>query len=493
MSIFESRLWISGRWEKGTSSHDVVSPFTQKKVGSYESANGVQIERILNAAESSFRVFRNTSRYIRSRLLGEMANGIETRRQALVERMVGEAGKPRSLAEIEVSRAVGTFSTAAEETKRYGGELLPVDLDSGGRSFSSALSSRVPRGPILGITPFNFPLNLVAHKVAPALAVGAPIILKPPPQAPGASQILGEVFESAAQKVSDSREGIPTSAFQIVQASNDLIQKMLDDERIEILSFTGSDKVGWMLRDRARKKKVVLELGGNAAAIVANDADLSRAAARIAFGGYAYSGQICISVQRVFVDASVFDSFLKLLIREIEALKVGDPNSAETLVGPVIDAKNKDRILEWVREAESLGAKKILGGKSDDNVLWPILMANVPAKAKLNCEEVFGPVVIVSSYRSQEEVFDFVNASSFGLQAGIFTDSQSFIHKAYRELEVGALIVNEIPTFRADQLPYGGVKNSGLGREGVRFAMEEFTELKTLISYTGPGGVRHER
>jgi acyl-CoA reductase-like NAD-dependent aldehyde dehydrogenase len=482
MTPFHVKLWINGKSTGGPSKLSIKSPFSGEIVSEAEQASAAQAEEALQASKVAFEKFRKTSRYLRSQLLAVMAKEIELRRAEFVQRIVLEAGKPFTLADAEVSRAVGTFTIAAEEARRYGGSLLPVDWDASAQNFSPAVSLWLPRGPVLGISPFNFPLNLVAHKVAPALAIGTSILLKPPPQAPGAAFLLACVFESAVREVAKVGE-IPLSAFQVIHASNDVMSKAVEDERISILSFTGSDKVGWMLRDRAKKKKVLLELGGNAAVIVHSDADLARAAQRSALGGYAYAGQICISIQRILVQTSIANAFEKMLTAEIEKLPVGDPQKKETVVGPIIDSLNVDRILNWVDEAKKSGAKILLNGKRDGNILSPILLANVPANAKVSCEEIFGPVVILETYENFEEALQKVNASPFGLQAGIFTDSQKNIQRAVDELDVGGILINEIPTYRADHLPYGGTKNSGMGREGLIYAMEEYSERKTAIQW----------
>lgn len=479
------RLFINGEWKDGTARTNVHSPFSGEAVASVEQASAEHLETALSAAQKSFLSFRKTSRSLRSLLLKKMAEGIEKNRADLCARIVEEAGKPFMLADVEVSRAVGTFTRAAEEVKKFTGEMVPVDVDAGGRPYGTAVWHWQARGPVLGISPFNFPLNLVAHKVAPALAIGAPILLKPPPQAPGAAVLLAQIFEIAVREASDAKESVPLSAFQVIHAPNDVMAKAVSDHRISVLSFTGSDKVGWMLRDKASQKKVVLELGGNAAVIVHKDADLNRAAQRCAFGAFAYAGQICISVQRIFVQSSVAENFQSLFLKEVQKLVVGDPQNKDTLVGPVIDAGNADRILSWVAEAQKSGAKILTGGERKRNVIQPIVMTGVKPDAKVSCEEVFGPTVILQSYETFEDAMALVNSSSFGLQAGIFTDSAKCIQQATENLDVGGLIVNEIPTYRADPLPYGGMKNSGLGREGVKYAMEEYSERKTIVTYNG--------
>ncbi len=399
--------------------------------------------------------------------------------------MVAEAGKPRTLSDGEVSRAIVTFTIAAEEAKRLGGEVVPVDVDSGGRAYAPAVCHWVPRGPVLAIAPFNFPLNLIAHKVAPALAVGASVIVKPPPQAPGAARILAEIFESAAAEASDAREKIPPAALQVLSGPNDVVAKAVADPRVAILSFTGSDKVGWMLQEKAARKKLILELGGNAAVIVEGDADLARAAARCAFGGFAYAGQVCISVQRILVQKEAAARFTELLLAETAKIASGDPARPDVLVGPLIDAAAADRVMAWIDEARRDGAKVLCGGGRVGNVIAPTVLSGVKPTAKLSCEEAFGPVVVLDSYGELDEAIAAVNSSRFGLQAGLFTDGAAAIRRAADELEVGGLMVNEVPTYRADNMPYGGVKDSGLGREGVRYTMEEYCERRTVVAWRG--------
>ena len=481
----EHKLFIDGCWEDGASSREILSPFSGKAVSRCAQASAEQLERALAAAQTSGKLFRKISRFGRSRLLAAMARGIEARRADIVEAMIAEAGKPRTLSDGEVSRAIVTFTIAAEEAKRLGGEVVPVDVDSAGRAYAPAVSHWAPRGPILAIAPFNFPLNLIAHKVAPALAVGASVIVKPPPQAPGAARILAEIFEAAAAEASDAREKIPLAALQVLSAANDVLAKAVADPRISILSFTGSDKVGWMLQEKAARKKLILELGGNAAVIVEADADLARAAARCAFGGFAYAGQVCISVQRILVRGDVAAHFTELLLAETAKIACGDPARPDVLVGPLIDAAAADRVLAWIEEARRDGAKVLCGGTRAGNVIAPTVLTGVKPTAKLSCEEAFGPVVVVDAYGALDEAVAAVNSSRFGLQAGLFTDGAAAIRRAAEELEVGGLMINEVPTYRADNMPYGGVKDSGLGREGVRYTMEEYCERRTVVAWQG--------
>ena len=481
----EHRLFIAGAWEEGSSWRDILSPFSGKPVARCAQASTEQMDRALDAAARAGREFRKISRFGRSRLLSLMARGLEARRAELVEAMVAEAGKPRTLADGEVGRAIVTFTFAAEEAKRLGGEVVAVDVDSAGRAYAPAVSTWSPRGPILAIAPFNFPLNLVAHKVAPALAVGASVILKPAPQAPGASRLLAEIFAQAAAEAGDAREKIPAAVLQVLNGPNEVVAKAVGDPRIAILSFTGSDKVGWMLQAQATRKKVILELGGNAAVIVAADADLARAAARCAFGGFAYAGQVCISVQRVLVHKDAAMRFTELLLAETAKVACGDPSRPETLVGPLIDSAAADRVMAWIEESRRDGASVLCGGSREANVIAPTVIAGVKPTAKLSCEEAFGPVVVLDEYGELDEAISAVNSSRFGLQAGLFTDSAAAIRRASEELEVGGLMINEVPTYRADNMPYGGLKDSGLGREGVRYTMEEYCERRTVVAWRG--------
>lgn len=474
------KLWIAGKWCEGTP-REIKNPFNQSNAGTVHEANSSQVEEALNTAEKSFQKFTKVSRFARSRLLLLMAEGIKKNRSALVAEIVNQAGKPFAAADIEVTRAIGTFTIASEEAKRLGGDITPIDIDAGGKPFSPALSYWVGRGPVFGISPFNFPLNLAAHKVAPALAAGVSIILKPPPQAPGAAVILGKIFEEAVKE--GSLDEIPLGAFQVLNCSNELSEKAATDPRIQTLSFTGSAKVGWHLQSRAVGKKVILELGGNAAVIINEDANLKRAATRCAAGGFTYSGQVCISVQRIFVHQKIREEFTNLFLKEVTQLQIGDPSKKETVIGPVIDSGAAKRIENWISESVNGGAKILCGGKKEGNIIYPTILSDTKTSDKIVCEEVFGPVVVIDSFGEFSEAVRKVNDSKYGLQAGVFTDSSKLIHYATENLEVGGIIINEIPMFRADNMPYGGIKESGLGREGVKFTMEEFCERRTVVTW----------
>jgi glyceraldehyde-3-phosphate dehydrogenase (NADP+) len=478
-------LWIGGQSRESSTRSEIRAPFTGEVVAEADQADAQLMEEALAAAKAASKGFRAVSRYTRSRLLAAMAKGITERRADFVRAIVEEAGKPVTLAEAEVTRALSTFGIGVEEAKRYGGDLLPIDIDAAGRAYDMATVLLVPRGPVLAITPFNFPLNLVAHKVVPALAAGAPILVKPAPQTPGAAALLAEVFQKAREEVSDARDTVPPAAFQAVSCPNDVAAIAVADGRIATLSFTGSATVGWSLQAKARGKRVILELGGNASVIVHKDADLARAAARCAFGAFAYAGQVCISVQSILVHKDVYEPFRALFLDELRAIKFGDPARKETLVGPLINEAAVDRILAWVEEAKQGGASVVTFGGRDKNTLPPMLLEGTPKGCKLADEEAFGPVALMASYDELGAAIEAVNASRYGLQIGVFTDSQTVIRKAVEEIDAGGILINEVPTFRADHMPYGGVKESGLGREGVRYAMEEYSERKTVIAWKG--------
>jgi glyceraldehyde-3-phosphate dehydrogenase (NADP+) len=371
----------------------------------------------------------------------------------------------------EAARAAFTLRWAAEEARRIGGDVLPLDLDANSEG-RFAVVRRVPRGPALFITPFNFPINLVAHKVAPAVAAGLPFILKPDPRAPKCAEKLVSMLVEA---------GWPAEAALIAHGEIPVIEALVRDDRLRVLSFTGSTKAGWHLKSISGKKHCVLELGGNAGVFVGADADLPWAAARCVWGAYAYSGQTCISVQRIAVEKSAHAEFRKLLVQNIQELKVGDPGDEKTDVGPLMDEAAAIRVEEWIKEAVSRGAKLWAGGPRNGAFLPPALVENAPSDCRLSCEEAFGPVATLEAFDSRERALDRLAEGRYGLQAGVFSNDLGFVHRAFDRLTVGGLIVNDVPTYRADAAPYGGSRDSGLGREGVKWAIEEYTERKTLV------------
>jgi acyl-CoA reductase-like NAD-dependent aldehyde dehydrogenase len=468
--MIEYKVFLAGHWKATESTIEIANPYLGEKIGKVHQAGAEEIEAAIRAALAVFPELRRMPLYRRAEALQKITDGIKTRREDLARMICLEAGKPITDARAEVSRAILNFQTAVEETKRLGGDLIPLDLAPGSES-RFGIIRRFPIGPVLGISPFNFPLNLVGHKIAPAIASGNPIILKPAPRTPMTALMLGQII---------AQSGLPAGAVSILPCSNDLAEQMVLDERFKLLSFTGSAKVGWYLKSKAGKKKVLLELGGNAGAIIHHDADLDLAARRCAAGGFSYAGQSCISVQRIFVQEQVAKPFLDRFLDLVKGLKTGDPMEEGTNVGPMIDSDAAERTEQWVVEAVKQGAKVLAGGKRRGRMFEPTVLTDVTRDMKVCSEEVFAPLVVVIPYREFDEALSAMNDSVYGLQAGVFTNDLKKVFQAYEELEVGGLMVNEVPTYRIDPMPYGGVKDSGLGRECVRFAIEEMTELKLL-------------
>lgn len=449
----------------------VRSPYHGTPVGTTYRPSAQDLERAIVEAARTFPMMRDLPAYRRAQILRQISAGIERRKEDMVRTLAMEAGKPVKAARAEVERAIFTFAVAAEEATRILGEWVPLDLTEA-TTGRFAIVRRFPLGPIAAITPFNFPLNLVAHKVAPAIAAGCSLVHKPASQTPFSSLKLGEIALEA---------GLPEGAWNILPCSSTLAERMVADDRLKMLTFTGSADVGWQLKQKAGKKRVTLELGGNAGVIVHKDADLGFAAERCAFGGFSYAGQSCISVQRIYVHQDVQEKFLDLFLPRVRSLKVGDPLEETTDVGPMITLGDAERVERWIEEAVTGGARILAGGGRQGAVVEPtVLTATTPAM-KVNCLEVFAPVVTLEPYNEFEQALARVNDSPFGLQAGVFTRDARAIFQAYHKLEVGGVIVGDVPTFRIDHMPYGGVKDSGMGREGLRYAIEEMTERKLLV------------
>jgi glyceraldehyde-3-phosphate dehydrogenase (NADP+) len=473
MSVsFPSRLLIGGQWCGAAESAPVVNPFTGEEVARVPLGGAREIERAIAAAHAAFPEARRVAAHRRAALLLAVAAGIERRRAEFVETIVTEAGKPVTLAEAEVVRAQMTFTAAAEEARRQHGELLDMDAFASGEGHLG-LARRFPLGVITAITPFNFPLNLVAHKVAPCLATGNTMVVKPATKTPLTSLLLAEVLVEA---------GVPAGQMNFVTCSNEDAARLVTDERVKKVTFTGSPAVGWKLKQLAGKKKITLELGGNAGVILHADADLSSAIPAVATGGFAYAGQSCISVQRVLIHESIYDEAKTRLVAQIrEKIKTGDPRDRETVVGPMITADALAGIQRKLAAALAAGAKLVCGGEVRGRCLEATVLEDVAPSLDLCAQEAFAPVITLHQYRAFEEALAFVNASEFGLQAGVFTRDLQLALQAFEALDVGGVLINQVPTFRVENMPYGGVKDSGFGREGVRFAMEEMTELKSLI------------
>jgi acyl-CoA reductase-like NAD-dependent aldehyde dehydrogenase len=465
-------LLCGKEWSDGEA-FEVRSPWDQGLIGKVTVATRADAREAVNHAVASLRRTRALPRWKRREILEDIAASLIEQKERFANLIVAEAGKPLRLARAEVDRAVLTFKTAAEEAARLGGETIPLDLTEGNEN-RWGLVQRFPVGPVLAITPFNFPLNLVAHKVAPAIASGCPVLIKPSPQTPFTALALGEVILKA---------GWPEEALAVLPLANaDTAWLAEKEDRIKLISFTGSAKVGWELKTHSGRKRVLLELGGNAALIIHSDwRDLDSAAERTAQAAFGYAGQSCISVQRVFVDKGIFQTFLWKLVEVAGKLVAGDPSQEPTDLGPMIKQEEAERVDSWIKEAVAAGARLIEGGARQGNVVTPAILTGTKSGMKIRDEEVFGPVVMVEPYTDFEEALAEVNHSRFGLQAGLLTRDAGRILTAYRELEVGALIVGDTPAWRLDPMPYGGVKDSGLGREGIRSAIEEMTEPRMLV------------
>ena len=473
MSVsFPSRLLIGGEWCGAPASSPVVNPFTGEEFARVPLGGAAEIERALAAAQAAFPLVRSVAGHRRAALLLAVAAGIGKRQAEFVETIVTEAGKPVTLAEAEVARAQMTFTMAAEEARRQHGELLDMDAFASGDGHLG-IARRFPIGVISAITPFNFPLNLVAHKVAPCLATGNTMVVKPAMKTPLTSLLLAEVLVEA---------GVPAGQMNFVTCSNEDAAQLVTDERVKKVTFTGSPAVGWKLKELCGKKKITLELGGNAGVILHADADLATATPAVAMGGFAYAGQSCISVQRVLIHESLYDDAKQRLVAHIaEKVKTGDPRDRATVVGPMITADALAGIRAKLDAALAAGAKLVCGGQVRGRCLEATVLEDVDPALDLCAQEAFAPIVTLHRYRDFEEALATVNASDFGLQAGIFTrDLQLALH-AFDVLDVGGVLINQVPTFRTENMPYGGVKDSGFGREGVRYAMEEMTEMKSLI------------
>jgi glyceraldehyde-3-phosphate dehydrogenase (NADP+) len=468
-------FYLDGKWLTEGERFEVLAPYDRAVVGGSYRATAVHAEAAVRAAQRAFQITRKMAGYERQAILRAISEGIGKRREEFAHLIALEAGKPIRTARAEVDRAVFTFAVAAEEATRIGGEWLPLDwqASTAGRA---GIIRRFALGPILAITPFNFPLNLVAHKVAPAIAAGCTTVLKPAPQTPLTSLLLAEVCEQA---------GLPAGALNVLPLANQEAEKLVGDDRLKMLTFTGSVPVGWALKGKSGKKKVTLELGGNAAVIVHCDADVDVAADRCVVGGFSYAGQSCISVQRIYVQRSIQEQFLARLLAGVRKLHVGDPLNEATDVGPMISEEAARRAASWIEEAVAGGAKLHAGGKREGAVLQPTVLTNVRAEMKVSCEEVFAPVVIIESYDEFADAIRRVNDSPFGLQAGIFTRDSKLLFSAFENLEVGGVIVGDMSAFRIDHMPYGGVKDSGIGREGLRYAIEEMTEPRILVLHLG--------
>ncbi|WP_306318672.1 MULTISPECIES: aldehyde dehydrogenase family protein [unclassified Streptomyces] len=469
-------FWLAGRQATGDTTFDVHNSYDGRLVGTVAEPTEAQVEEAVAAAHSVVDEFAATPAHVRAKALNHVADRLIERTEEIAQLISAENGKPIKWARGEVGRAVSVFRFSAEEARRWNsGEAQRLDTDAGGTG-RMAITRRIPKGVVLGIAPFNFPLNLSAHKVAPAIAVGAPIILKPAPATPISSLILGELL---------AETDLPAGSWSVLTVPNDRMPALVQDERLPVISFTGSGPVGYAIMDSVPRKHCTLELGGNGAAVVladyASEADLDWAASRIATFSNYQGGQSCISVQRVIADAAVYDRLLPKVVAAVEAQVTGDPADAATDVGPLVSEDAAKRVESWVDEAVQAGASLLAGGKRDGATYAPTVLADVPADVTIACEEVFGPVLTVKKVDGEAEAFATVNDSKYGLQAGVFTHDLQTAFRAHRALEVGGVVIGDAPSYRADQMPYGGAKQSGVGREGVKFAMDDYTYERVLV------------
>lgn len=468
-------MHIAGKSVDGPETFDITNPYSGEVVGTTTWATSEQVDDAVQAAWDVRQEAAALPIHVRADALAMISRRISERADELARLITAENGKPLLWARAEVGRAVSVFRLASEEARRWSGEAMRLDTDKGGEG-RMAYVRQVPRGPVLAISPFNFPLNLVAHKVAPALAVGAPVVLKPAPKTPLSALVLAELV---------AETDLPAGMVNVINVANDAAGDLVADDRLPVVSFTGSGPVGWQIQAAVPHKHVTLELGGNAAAVVcgdwSSDDDLDWAASRVATFSNYQAGQSCIGVQRVFVHEAVYEPFKAKLLTAVRALKTGDPADDATQVGPVINEEAAERIVAWVDEAVQAGATVLTGGGRDGTTVEPTVLEGVGADDKVSCEEVFGPVLFIEAVPTSEAAFAKVNASPYGLQAGVFTHRLQTAFAAHRELEVGGVIVGDVPSYRADQMPYGGTKQSGVGREGVRYTMRDYTYERVMV------------
>jgi acyl-CoA reductase-like NAD-dependent aldehyde dehydrogenase len=464
-------LLINGNWLETGETFDVRSPFSGEILSRVSKAGSDEIEETIRAAESAAKEMRELGRFEVYEGLSRIAAGIKERREEFARIIALEAAKPIAAARGEVERSIGTFEIAAAEARSFAGDVVPIDAQALGKN-RFAWTERIPRGVIFGITPFNFPLNLVAHKVAPALAAKNSIIVKPSPRTPLTSILLGEVFLES---------GLPKAALQIINMDVELIDDVLKDERVNMISFTGSADVGWKIREKAARKAVALELGGNAPVIVDETADFDFSLERSVMGAFVYAGQVCISAQRFFVHEQIFDSWTNQFVEGAKNLKIGNPLDEAVQLSVMIDEAAAKRAQSWVTEATNNGARLLCGGERDGALLEATVLTDTQFEMRVVAEEVFAPIAVVEKFSDFDEAISLANESKYGLQAGVFTRDLGRARRAGERLEFGGVIINDVPTFRVDNMPYGGVKASGFGREGVRYAMEEMTEIKIII------------
>ena len=467
----KEKMLIGGDWVEGSAFFDLINPYNDEIVAKVPLASEEEVERAVASALKGFKEISSMPHHERADILLRVSNSLSENKEDIAQTIVCESGKPLKYAIGEVARAVETFRFASEETKRIHGETIPMGASKGSEN-RMAFYERFPIGVIGAITPFNFPINLVAHKIAPAIAAGNSLVLKPAEQTPLTALKLGKILIDA---------GLPTEAINIVTGDGSTGAALVRDERLQMITFTGSPPVGREIKGAAGMKKVTLELGSNSGVIIEPDANISAAVDRSVMGAFANSGQVCISLQRIYLHRDIYNPFRDRFIEKTLALKSGDPMSPETDIGPLIDKDALKRTGEWLKEAVRDGARILCGGKGKNGFFELTVLENTSRKMKVICGEVFAPVVSLIPYDSFDAALEEINDSIYGLQAGVYTNDVNKAFKAFKTLDVGGVIINDVPTYRADHMPYGGVKESGTGREGLRYAIEEMTELKTMI------------
>ncbi|MGE7624258.1 aldehyde dehydrogenase family protein [Viridibacillus sp. NPDC096237] len=472
----ETKLWIDGSWQDTAESYKLQSPYSGEVIAKVAKATPTDVKRAIEGAHKAFQSFKKTTAYERAEILYRVVEIMRSRREELAEILTYEAGKPITASLGELDRTIATYQFAAEEAKQLHGVTVPMDA-APGITNRIGWTKRVPLGVISAITPFNFPFNLVAHKLGPAFAVGNTVVLKPATQTPLSSIVMAGIFEEA---------GLPNGVLQIVTGSgSELSEELVTNPAVKKVTFTGSGSVGLKIKERVGLRKITLELGSNAGLIIEPSAPIEKIVGRCVNGAFGFAGQVCISLQRIFVHESIYNEFTKAFVAETEKLVVGDPFDSSTDISAMINPKEVSRIAEWVGEAKAQGAIVATGGTFTERIMTPTVMTNVESDMKVVCQEVFAPIVSIVPYETFDKAIDLLNASDLGLNAGIFTNKLDDAMRAADELEAGSVIINEIPTFRTDNMPYGGVKMSGYGREGVKFAVEDMTELKFITVNTG--------
>ncbi|WP_342470821.1 aldehyde dehydrogenase family protein [Ureibacillus sp. FSL K6-3587] len=471
----ETKLWINGQWEEAKENYDLTAPYTGEVIAKVAKASVQDVERAIQGAHEAFQTFKKTSAYERAEILYKVVDIMKKRKQEFAEILANEAGKPITAGLAELDRTIATYQFSAEAAKNVFGETVPMDAAPGGKN-RLGFTKRIPLGVVSAITPFNFPFNLVAHKLGPAFAVGNTVVLKPATQTPLSALAMAEIFKEA---------GLPDGALQIVTGSGgELSDVLVTHPFVKKVTFTGSGAVGMKIKEKVGLRKVTLELGSNAAVIIEPSTPIEKIVPRTVSGAFGFSGQVCISLQRIYVHESIYDQFTEAFVKETKKLKLGDPFDPTTDLSAMIHPKEVERIKAWIEEAKAQGAEVATGAEFTERTMTPTVMVNVKPDMKIMCLETFAPIVSIVPYKTLDEAIQYVNASDLGLNAGIYTNVLTDALKAADELEAGAVVINDIPTFRIDNMPYGGVKNSGYGREGIKYAIEEMTDLKFITIKT---------